>query len=246
LLVRGASGEPAVLKVPLPHREAEHESEALCVWDGDGAVRLLDVDESGAMLLERADPGTPLGRLGDTSQAARIGGEIVRRLHRPVPEDHPFELMTDVCAEWAAQARERVRTIGDARDVALVDEGAELLESLPRDDVQHVLVHGDFHHWNVLEAQREPWLVVDAKPMVGDPSFDAAQFLGNHHGIFGPDAYAEGVEVFADAAGIDPQRALAWVFAKTAEDAMWVLSTGRSELAAGTLDYARFVKELMR
>ena len=44
-----------VLKIQFPDREAEHEAEALRVWEGDGAVRLLEHDpERHALLLERA------------------------------------------------------------------------------------------------------------------------------------------------------------------------------------------------
>ena len=55
-------GTRAVLKLIYPHREAEHEAEALALWDGDGAVRLLaHDDERWAMLLERCEPGTHAG-----------------------------------------------------------------------------------------------------------------------------------------------------------------------------------------
>jgi hypothetical protein len=37
----------AVLKLVAPHRENEHEADALALWDGDGAVALLARDESG-------------------------------------------------------------------------------------------------------------------------------------------------------------------------------------------------------
>ena len=245
LCVHRTGGEPAILKLSVPHREAEREPDALRVWDGDGAVRLLELDATGAMLLERVVPGAPLGRLDDYDRMARIGGELVRRLHVPAPDGHPFELLADVCAQWAANARDRVRTIGSREDRALVDEGAELLEGLPREATERVLLHGDFHHWNVLSAGREPWLAIDAKPMVGDPVFDSAQFLGNHHGI-AADAYPRGVDVFADATGFERTRILQWVLAKTAEDAMWSLTVDQAPQAAGILEYARFVKELIR
>src|SRR2546421_2905134 len=37
----------------------------------------------------------------------------------------------------------------------------------------------DLHAGNVLHAEREPWLVIDPKPFVGDPAYDAAQHLFN-------------------------------------------------------------------
>jgi streptomycin 6-kinase len=39
---------------------------------------------------------------------------------------------------------------------------------------------GAYYHWcNVLQAQRESWLVIDPKPFVGDPPYDATQHLLN-------------------------------------------------------------------
>ena len=246
-IVRRRRGERAVIKVPIPHEEALHESSALRVWDGDGAVRLLDLDVSGAMLLELVGPGMPLADLFDRTEAARIGGALLRRLHRPPPDGHPFRPLTDALTEWARLARARVRSLGSRDEYSFVDEGAELLEALPREATTHVLLHGDYHHWNVLAAQREPWLAIDAKPMVGDPTFDGAQFVGNHHGfVRDPDEFLHDVRVFAEAAGLEPQRVLSYAFAKTAEDAMWYLSIDRPGEAASTLEYGRFVKDLLR
>ena len=40
------------------------------------------------------------------------------------------------------------------------------------------LVHGDFHHHNILDAGGR-YLAIDAKAMVGDPEFDVPSFLWN-------------------------------------------------------------------
>src|SRR5204862_4392008 len=108
----------AMLKVPIPPDEAEHEPDALRTWNGDGAVRLLELDPSGAMLLELADPGTPLADHPDATEAARIGGEALRSLHRAPPTDEPIDRLEDVCATWAILARERSRTLGRPEDAA--------------------------------------------------------------------------------------------------------------------------------
>ena len=42
-----------------------------------------------------------------------------------------------------------------------------------------VIIHGDLHHHNVLAADREPWLVIDPKPMSGDPHYEPAPMLWN-------------------------------------------------------------------
>src|SRR5437660_1452079 len=41
------------------------------------------------------------------------------------------------------------------------------------------LLHWDLHFENVLAAEREPWLAIDPKPLVGDPGFDVLPALGN-------------------------------------------------------------------
>ena len=65
-------------------------------------------------------------------------------------------------------------------------QGLNTLSSLDREFTPEslaraVLLHGDFHPGNVLSAQREPWLAIDCKPVVGDPAYDLAQWLGNRY-----------------------------------------------------------------
>ena len=42
-----------------------------------------------------------------------------------------------------------------------------------------VVLHGDFHHYNVLSAQRANWLAIDPKGMLGDPGYEVGPFLCN-------------------------------------------------------------------
>ena len=41
------------------------------------------------------------------------------------------------------------------------------------------MIHGDLHYENVLAADREPWLVIDPKPMAGDAHYEVAPLLWN-------------------------------------------------------------------
>ena len=43
------------------------------------------------------------------------------------------------------------------------------------DQADEVVLHQDFHGGNILRGEREPWLVIDPKPLVGEPAFDAAR-----------------------------------------------------------------------
>jgi streptomycin 6-kinase len=240
------SGKRVVLKVPIPHDEAEHEADALRVWNGVGAVELLELDEdTGSMLLEACEPGVRLSEAAAPDEVSTIGGEMLRTLHRDPPAGHPFTSLSDAMTRWAGLTRERVRTIGDRAKIVLVDEGAELLESLPAASDRQVLLHGDYHHWNVLSAVREPWLVIDPKPMVGDPTYDSAQFLGNRYGTRGPDEFEGELRRFAAGAGFDELHVLRWCFARECENSQWHLSVKDPDGARGSITYAHFLRNLI-
>ncbi len=59
------AGDDAVLKVTPPEDdESDEEADALALWNGDGAVRLLRRDRARrAMLIERARPGSDISEL---------------------------------------------------------------------------------------------------------------------------------------------------------------------------------------
>ena len=135
------AGDEAVLKVvPEHHWESDHEADALEHWAGDGAVRLLRHDRARrAFLIERALPGTDISQLPDDRRRPRSpstsgGGSGGRR--RAVP-----------------LGRGRVpRWLDEAEGHPLVPLARALYGWLRvgRD----VLVHGDFHHHNILRSAR--------------------------------------------------------------------------------------------
>ena len=71
------AGADAVLKVTPPEDdESDEEADALELWDGDGAVRLLRRDRARrALLIERGRPGTDISALPD-DEATAIGVEV--------------------------------------------------------------------------------------------------------------------------------------------------------------------------
>lgn len=91
-------GTPAVLKVGLPHMEAEREIDGLRFWDGDPTVRVLEADDGlNAMVLERCDPGMRLRSLLEEEQDVVIAG-LLRRLWRVPPAPHPFRPLSVMTA----------------------------------------------------------------------------------------------------------------------------------------------------
>jgi streptomycin 6-kinase len=166
-----------VLKINFPEPESEHEADALALWDGRGAVRLLAHHaEHRALLVERCVPGTQLWELDD-EEATRIAAAALRRIWRPPPDGDAFRLLAAEAARWADELPSRWERLGRPFERAILEEAVSALTELGPEQRELVVCHQDFHGGNVLRAQREPWLVIDPKPLVGEREFDTASLI---------------------------------------------------------------------
>jgi len=244
-----ADGDEVVLKVSFPHREAREEARALALWCGRGAVRLLRSDrERWALLLERCRPGTRLADAelpADEALPVAAASLVGLRSMQPTAEEAAtFERVADVCAEWAIGVRQRMDELGPPFDPGLVALGASLLEELPASAGREVLVHGDFNPGNVLAAEREPWLTIDPKPMVGDPAYDPPPMVLQIE----PEpttvaALRERALRFGDLVGEPVDRLLAWTVARCVEAALWSASHGAVDDGLGEMVVARLAAD---
>ncbi len=190
------AGDDAVLKVRLPEDdESDEEGDALALWAGDGAVRLLRHDRGRrALLLERARPGTDLSQLAE-DEATAVAVEVGLQLWRPAAE--PFRRLGDHVPRW----------LDHAEGHELTPLARELYASL--EPGHSTLVHGDFHHHNILDAGGH-YVAIDPKPFLGEPEFDVPSFLWNPLGYrITLDVTERRLAAFA-AAGLDEERMRAW------------------------------------
>ncbi|MDQ3912230.1 MAG: aminoglycoside phosphotransferase family protein [Actinomycetota bacterium] len=223
-----ADGAPAVLKLSFPEdKEFRTEAEALRLFGGHGAARLLQLDlERGAMLLERCEPGVPLSSVEDDVEATSIAADVMKRLWRPVPDDHPFPLVSD----WAQGLARLRRSFGGGTGplpAALVEEAESLFDDLLASQAEAVLLHGDLHHLNILAARRQPWLAIDPKGVVGEPAYEAAALLHNPVELLKTprpgDVLQRRVEVLAEELGLERARVRGWGVAQAVLAAYWGL-----------------------
>lgn len=224
---------PAVLKVSWPHWEAATEHVALQRWAGDGAVELLRADPRRyALLLERAG-STDLSRVPIEEACAVIGG-LYGRLHVPAPGR--LRSLSSQVTDWMDRLACLPRDAPVPRQ--LVDRAVGLGRELAADPgTDGTLVHTDLHPANVLAAEREPWLVIDPKPLSGDPAYEVAPVLWNRW----DEVLASGdvratvrrrLAMVVDAAGLDEDRARAWVPVRMMTNALWVVEDAGATASA--------------
>lgn len=232
LAVRRNEGTPAVLKVSFPHPGNMFEAHAFDTWNGHGAVRLYERDDARfAMLLEQAEWQT-LNELGDVYQATAVTGQLARRLAVPAPPEAPR--LADRAEEWIQALRDDSGRIRSPLSPRALDAAVATIQDLGRKQPDTML-HGDLHFGNVVPAQREPWLVVDPKGLVGDLAFDAhTVLLRSLDSLRKADDLGSELHrrlaIFADAAEIERERAVRWAQARaaigasrgpTVDDAAW-------------------------
>jgi len=222
--VRTADGVPAVLKVSWPHWEAEYEHLALRDWDGAGSVRLLRADPHRfALLLERVHP-RDLTTVEEI-EATELVAATYRRLH--VPAGPQYRRLSVEVTRWA----DGLAALPSGAPVPrrYVEQAVSLARDLAADpDCDGRLIHTDLHYFNVLAADREPWLVIDPKPLSGDPHYEVAPLLWNRWDEITTTgdvraAVRRRFHAAVDAAGLDEDRARDWVVVRELCNIGWAI-----------------------
>jgi streptomycin 6-kinase len=206
-------GTPAVLKLVYPHRESEHEADALELWDGEGAVRLLARDdEPGALLLERCEPGTYLSERSQEEALDVLVG-LLPRLWKLAGA--PFRPLAEEAAWWLQTLPSGWEAAGRPYERRLLEAALEALRELAPTQGEQVLVHQDLHGENVLAAQREPWLAIDPKPLAGEREFALASIVRSFElGETRADVVHRLDRLSAEL-GLDRERARGWALGQT-------------------------------
>jgi streptomycin 6-kinase len=212
LPVRTTAGRPAMLKLGFPDEESEHEALALQHWHGRGAAHLLRADpRRRALLLERLHP-EDLGELWDLEACEVVAG-LYTELHVPAPPQ--LRRLSSQAARWAEELSALPRSLPVPR--RLVEQSVAIARQFHSDEeTDGVLVHTDLHYFNVLAADRSPWLAIDPKPLSGDPHFEPAPMLWNRWDEVVAtgdvrDAVRRRFHAIIDTAGLDEDRARDWV-----------------------------------
>jgi streptomycin 6-kinase len=234
---RLADGGEAVLKIGFPGdgETIFSEIKTLKFLNGKGAVSILRSDENRfCFLLEKLVPGENLKTIygNAPAKAVETAIEAMRKFWRDPPENHDFPSLE----KWF-DGLKKAEKINFAPDY--VKKARRFFDELAAKSKRQTLLHGDFHHENILSARREPFLAIDPKGIVGDIGYDISVFLINHANWLKSKSDLEAelnaaVTRFAEAFELEPEGLKKWVFAHTVLSAWWTFEENcenwRSEL----------------
>jgi streptomycin 6-kinase len=218
-------GTEAVLKIGVPNLELTSEINTLRLYAGQGACRLLEADaEAGMLLLERLRPGIMLVTLDNDDQATEIAAEVMKKIHRPVPQQEGFLSLR----AWFDELKKLRPHFGGGTGpfpemTFAMAEG--LIRDLFAEDRPQVLLHGDFHHFNILSSERG-WLVIDPKGVAGAPEYEAGPLLTNPYNVVLEEREASHrtqrrMAILCERLGFDPQRLRAWAICHCVLSSFW-------------------------
>jgi streptomycin 6-kinase len=226
---RLADGTPVVLKLLIqrPHgRHAAEEITVLRLAGGEGCARLLrDDEDSGAMLLERLGPS--MYRVGlPIEQRHEILCRVAMRLWRPAP-DSGLPTGRDKASRLAAYVEESWDRLGrpcSERAVAQALEAAER-RAAADDPERAVLLHGDVHQWNTLQAGSD-WKLVDPDGLLAEPEADLGVLMREDAAeLLAGDPW-DRVRMLAVRTGTDPVAIWEWGAIERLSNGLLCLETG--------------------
>ena len=247
LPVLGSKGVEWVLKVSVPHDAFSREIHALRHFNGRGSARLIAANpEEGWMLIERLLPGTRLVDVLDEQQAIPIAVSVMQRLWTPVTEPQLFISLE----EWL-RSLEQLDTQASLQQLIskklrdfVISRAKELISS----QGEPVLLHGDLHHYNILQHQSE-WLAIDPKGIMGEREFEIGAFLRNPFCVvedpLETKALARNLDWVIDLTAFNRERVLSWCIIQAILCVCWYVEDAMLDKARQLTAYAERLYSLI-
>ncbi len=166
-----------VIKVGRNLKELSAESFALDHFSGKKLCKLYEIDQEAIMLIEECiEPGIVLRKESSLDKRLEVFADLFMSLHIEIGEDDKFstyENWIDDITDYMSQKKEHDELYQAMR------KAQRLFKSLSQVYNKKCLLHGDFHHDNILLDSNGSYRIIDPKGVIGDPIFDVPRFILN-------------------------------------------------------------------
>ena len=220
-------GVRVVLKLTKQAGDESHSGKVLRAFAGDGVVRVYE-SETGAVLLERLEPGEDLVGLvkrGEDDAATQILAELMAKLaHHEAPPECP------TVGDWG-RGFDRYLNTGDQRiPLHLVHQAHELFQDLVSTQRTTMLLHGDLQHYTVLFDNHRGWVAIDPKGVVGELEYEIGAILRNpvelREFYSMPEIINRRLRTLTTSLNLNYSHTLHWSFAQAVLSAIWDIEDG--------------------
>ncbi|UVI33354.1 aminoglycoside phosphotransferase family protein [Paenibacillus spongiae] len=156
------------------------EFNTLCQYNGRRFCRVFAADiENGVILEECVQPGNPLRDESSLDKRLSVFCSLYKGLHISPAKSELFPTYTD----WVSRITEYMNKRQDCKELVLyMKKAKEIYLSVSASYSQKMLLHGDFHHDNILLGRDGEYIIIDPKGVIGDPLFDVPRFILNEFG----------------------------------------------------------------
>lgn len=203
-------GTQTVLKIGVPGRNIGPEATVLRRADGEGCAKLLREDMGRqALLLERL--GAPMYDIvADPVSRHSLLCDVAVRLWRPIGTDIALPTGADLAEQYAHRLPGLWEQAGRPCSPATVADALECMNRrrLAHDDRSAVLVHGDIHEMNALQASDGSYKLIDPAGLRAEPACDLGTIVRCNPDL-GDDLWAR-TERLASRTGVDATAIWEW------------------------------------
>ncbi|CAG7654932.1 aminoglycoside phosphotransferase family protein [Paenibacillus allorhizosphaerae] len=171
----------AVLKMGNPAFGALFtEYHTLLQYSGRRFCTVFDADiENGVILEACVQPGTPLRDEHSLDRRLSVFCSLYKGLHMTPAKPELYPSYTG----WVRRITEYMSQRQDCKELYLHMKKAEdICLSVSTKYSQKMLLHGDFHHDNILLGRDDEYVIIDPKGVIDDPVFDVPRFILNEFG----------------------------------------------------------------
>lgn len=214
-----------VVKICIPGKGFLDELEALHLFRDKGMVQLIDLDkENGIIILKKLSPGYTLAEVTDDEEACRLAANVIKNLTIHAPAHTRIPTTKEREEGLRKLLDEHSNGVGPISQQTL-ERALRIFTFLNQTTEQYFLLHGDFHHYNVLASGEGNWTAIDPKGLIGEIEYDLIQYMLNKL----PDQNAfeviqKRVEIFTKELNLNKERLLLWGYCHTVLATSWTVA----------------------